>query len=259
MTVAHARGRFDWFDLMTDDPAGAEAFYTQVVGWTTQKSDIPGMDYTMWVAGEAPMGGLAKLAAEAKEMGAPSHWLAYVVVPDVDATAKAFVDAGGRVYVPPMDMPKVGRVCTVSDPWGAVIALVCPEGGAHEGEAPRGPGLISWCELATDDSEAALAFYSDTFGWVKSDEMDMGPGGIYRMFKREGMEYALGGIMNRGGVMPVCAWAYYITVPDLDASLKLVAELGGAVLNGPMDVPGGDRVAQCRDPQGGMFALHTKG
>ncbi len=30
------------------------------------------------------------------------------------------------------------------------------------------------------------------------------------------------------------------------------------VLNGPMEVPGGDRVTQCLDPQGATFALHGK-
>ncbi len=31
---------------------------------------------------------------------------------------------------------------------------------------------------------------------------------------------------------------------------------GGQVLNGPMEIPGGDRIAQCLDPQGAAFALH---
>jgi len=45
-------------------------------------------------------------------------------------------------------------------------------------------------------------------------------------------------------------------VDDLDAALQITKARGGQVLNGPMDVPGGDRVAQCLDPQGGAFALH---
>jgi len=32
---------------------------------------------------------------------------------------------------------------------------------------------------------------------------------------------------------------------------------GGTVMNGPMDVPGGDRIAQCMDPQGAAFAIHS--
>ena len=47
-------------------------------------------------------------------------------------------------------------------------------------------------------------------------------------------------------------------VPDVDAAVEKVKELGGQVLNGPMEVPGGDKVAQCCDPQGAAFALHSK-
>jgi hypothetical protein len=34
-------------------------------------------------------------------------------------------------------------------------------------------------------------------------------------------------------------------------------KLGGKLLVGPMEVPGGDLVAQCLDPQGGAFVLHS--
>jgi predicted enzyme related to lactoylglutathione lyase len=56
--------------------------------------------------------------------------------------------------------------------------------------------------------------------------------------------------------MPPC-WLYYITVADLDAALERVKSHGGQILNGPMEVPGSDRVAQCMDPQGAAFALHS--
>lgn len=50
---------------------------------------------------------------------------------------------------------------------------------------------------------------------------------------------------------------YYVTVPDVHAKIDQVKQLGGQVLNGPMDVPGGDIVAQCMDPQGAAFAMHS--
>jgi predicted enzyme related to lactoylglutathione lyase len=53
-------------------------------------------------------------------------------------------------------------------------------------------------------------------------------------------------------------WLYYIMVPDIDAAVATVKELGGQLLNGPEVVPGGDKVAQCLDPQGAHFALHSK-
>jgi predicted enzyme related to lactoylglutathione lyase len=78
--MSDIRGRFLWFDLMTTDTDGAKAFYTETIGWKTQAwEDTPaGTPYTMWVAGETPVGGVNILPEEAKAMGAPSHWLAYV-------------------------------------------------------------------------------------------------------------------------------------------------------------------------------------
>ena len=54
-------------------------------------------------------------------------------------------------------------------------------------------------------------------------------------------------------------WLLYAKVPDVEAAAETVKSLGGQVLNGPMDVPGGDRVVQCMDPQGAAFALHSSG
>jgi predicted enzyme related to lactoylglutathione lyase len=53
-------------------------------------------------------------------------------------------------------------------------------------------------------------------------------------------------------------WLYYISVPSVDDAVAKVKELGGQILRGPMDVPGGDKIAQCMDPQGAVFALHSK-
>jgi hypothetical protein len=49
-----------------------------------------------------------------------------------------------------------------------------------------------------------------------------------------------------------------IIVDNIDTALERVKERGGQVLNGPMEVPGGDRVAQCLDPQGADFGLHER-
>jgi hypothetical protein len=63
-------------------------------------------------------------------------------------------------------------------------------------------------------------------------------------------------MFTRPPEMPMSAWLYYVTVEDLDSTVRKAKELGGQVVNGPMEVPGGDWIAQCMDPQGGMFALH---
>ncbi|WP_254453490.1 hypothetical protein [Siccirubricoccus sp. G192] len=59
-------------------------------------------------------------------------------------------------------------------------------------------------------------------------------------------------------MVPAPFWLYYFRVGDIDAAVGRVTGGGGQVLNGPMEVPGGDWIIQGMDPQGAMFALVGK-
>jgi predicted enzyme related to lactoylglutathione lyase len=213
----------------------------------------------MWTAGEQPIGGRARLPEEAKAKGAPPHWLAYVTVADVGAVVERAKQLGGSVLMGPDTMEGIGTFAVLQDPQGAVFAPYAPADGP-EGEVPAPePGRISWHELATTDHEGAFQFYREVFGWEKTESMDMGEMGIYQMFGPEvDVGFSYGGIYKKPPEMPDPPhWLYYIMVPDIDQAVEKVKELGGQVLNGPMEVPGGDQIAQCMDPQGGAFALHA--
>ncbi|WP_163614835.1 VOC family protein, partial [Klebsiella pneumoniae] len=79
--------------------------------------------YTIFKAGEAPVGGLMELPADARKMGAPPHWIGYIVVDDVDAATDKARSLGGSVYVEPQDIPEVGRFSVVTDPQKAAFCL----------------------------------------------------------------------------------------------------------------------------------------
>ena len=86
--------------------------------------------------------------------------------------------------------------------------------------------------------------------------MDMGPGGMYQMYGLTAGE-SLGGMFNMPPEMPRPAWNIYWEVADVDAAATRVEGLGGRLLTGPMEVPGGGRIIQGLDPQGAIFWLHT--
>jgi hypothetical protein len=251
------RGEFVWYELMTTDPEGAKKFYTDVVGWGTAPfENATGMDYTMWTKGEAPVGGVMELPEEARKGGAPPHWLGYVAVPDVDATAKKTKELGGKVLHGPEDIPEVGRFAVLADPQGAVIcAFKGTQDMAGDHKDPE-PGDVAWHELTTTDWEAALDFYSELFGWDKQQSMEMPEGmGTYQMYGLG--ERMLGGMYNKTADMPFPPnWLYYVSTPDVDAAAKKIEKKGGKILTGPMDVPGGGRIVVAQDPQGAAFALH---
>jgi len=249
-----------WIDLMTTDLAGAQRFYSEVIGWKTEawKEADPKAPYTMWLAGSGPIGGVIPLPEDAKKMGAPPHWIAYTTVADVDKSAVQATELGGKVLKPAFDIPLVGRVAILADPQGAVFAIFKPLNPMNA--PPDAPGQLSWAELNTTDYEGAWKFYGKLFGWKERSKMDMGDGkGIYFMFQ-DPTEKTKGGMSNMASMMKVPAhWLYYITVSDMDSTIERIRKNGGKVLNGPMPIPENDVIAQCVDPQGAFFAVYAHG
>ena len=249
MSNAEIRGRFVWHELMTTDPQAAAAFYSKVLPWKTQASGMP--DYTLWVTGKTQTGGLMAQPESARQSGAPPSWLIYIGTPDVDATAAAAQRLGGKVLRPPADIPTVGRFAVLADPQGAAFAVFTP-GGSPAGGAPATD--FSWHELATSDPQGALAFYSELFGWSRGPVHDMGPGGVYQLIEHGGAQ--VGGVYKLMDASKPPHWLTYIRVASADRAAAAAKAAGGQVTQGPMEVPGGSRVAQILDPQGGAFAVH---
>jgi hypothetical protein len=249
------QGRFVWYELITTDTAGAKAFYANVVGWTAQDVPMPGMTYTLMSAADRQIAGVMHIPPEAKAMGVPPCWTGYVAVDDVDGAADKVKRLGGAVLKAPADIPGVGRFAIIADPQGAAIALFKPDpGDPNRGSAdPQTPGHVGWHELYTSDLEAGFAFYREMFGWRKGDVVDMGPMGPYQLFAIG--DQVAGGMMRRPPDLPISVWGYYFQVGDIDAAASRVTAGGGKVMNGPMEVPGGDWVLQGQDPQNAMFAL----
>ena len=86
--------------------------------------------------------------------------------------------------------------------------------------------------------------------------MEMGPIGTYQMYNQD--DYTLGAIMKHPEEMHASLWAFYFRVPDIDAAKIYVEDAGAQVINGPMEIPGGEFVLQGLDPQGALFSLIGK-
>jgi predicted enzyme related to lactoylglutathione lyase len=251
------RGRFLWYELLTTDPSRATEFYGKAVGWGNTpwpgEAETP---YTLLTTGENPIAGMMELPEEARAGGAPPNWLCYVGTPDVDATVTRAKSLGGTVVKDAFEVPEVGRMAILRDPQGAVFAVYKPASDPQP-ETDPAVGQVSWHELLTTDYEAAFTFYQNLFGWEKTQAMDMGPLGIYQIYGRGGREY--GGLFNKTPEMPMPPnWGIYVLVDDVSASIPRIKDAGGQILNGPMDVPGGGVIANCMDPQGAVFSIHSK-
>jgi uncharacterized protein len=248
-------GHFVWYELITPDIEAAKVFYTKVMGWGALDVSAPGRAYILFTVGQAPVCGLMDLPETAKEMGGKPCWVGYVNVNDVDTAAEQIARLGGAVRVPPADIPGIGRFAVFADPQSVTLALLTSLSRDHEKPAERSaPGRVSWHELVATDWEQALAFYSEIFGWQKGS-FDQGLMGTYQLFSAGGQ--TVGGMFTKPPTTPAPFWLYYFYVDDIDAAMKRVVAGGGQILEA-VEVPGGNWIARCTDPQGAMFALEGK-
>ncbi len=121
--MSDTEGTFIWYELTTRDPKAAIRFYQDVVGWRTQafEGNLP---YTIWLAGDGGVGGIAPLSDEEKKAGTQPSWMAYVRADDVDALTSKAKSLGARTSVEPRDIPTVGRFSVIADPQGAVTGTL---------------------------------------------------------------------------------------------------------------------------------------
>lgn len=247
-------GEVIWYELMTTDAEAARRFYEPVLGWSVSAADdgAPG-SYRMIEAGRGLVGGILTLTPEALGMGIGPCWVFYAHVPDVDEAAAAIVQAGGAIHMPATDVPEAGRFAFVSDPQGALFYVMTPNGtGPASSHQPETPGYGGWHELGAADGDTALDFYRTQFGWEADGVHDMGAMGLYRLF-RIGPAQSGGVMTDRSAPRP--HWRIYFNVDSASAAADRVAAGGGEVVRGPMQVPSGAWVLDCRDPQGARLNL----
>lgn len=115
-------GAFSWIELMTTDANGAKQFYAQLFGWGMEDKPIAGATYTVLKSSDQQAGGLMAMTPDMQSV-APA-WGVYVTVDDVDASVQQVEALGGRICVPPMDIPDVGRFAVIQDPQGATLSII---------------------------------------------------------------------------------------------------------------------------------------
>ena len=244
-------GKFVWFEHASRDARKAQAFYGEVLGWKVQPWGDSG--YDMILAGdtiETMIGGYAAPGSDRQE----AHWISYVSVEDVDATAKAAAANGGKVLQAPHDLPGLGRVARIADPQGAELCLFRNATGDPAdppATAPPHPRRFFWSELQTSDPTKALSFYEKVLGFTHQT-MDMGPAGAYHILSRGGV--GRGGVTGHlQGAAP--HWLPYVAVDDADATIARARRLGAKILVGPEDIPGVGRYGVLEDPTGAVLAV----
>jgi predicted enzyme related to lactoylglutathione lyase len=235
---------------MTSNPAATQTFYETLFGWKAVDPDPDHGGYQNFHLDGEPVAGFMQ---KSPEMEIPDVWSVYLATDDAKATVDAAAAHGGQVIVPAMDVLELGTMAVVADPGGAAVGAWQP--GDHKGvNVLLEPGTPQWFELHTRDYAPTVDFYRDVFGW---DVHSMGDTPEFRYTTLFGGEQAAAGIMDASAFLPdgvPAHWAIYFNVPDADAALARVVELGGAVVLPAEDTPFG-RLAAVTDATGALFKL----
>lgn len=249
----HPPGSFCWIELATSDQSGAKTFYGALFGWVPNDMPMgPGAFYTIFrVNGRDAAAGYT-LRAEQVAQHVPPHWMLYIQVDKVDASAAKVAPLGGKVIVEPFDVFDAGRMTVIQDPTGAYFCLWQSNKNTGIGIA-QVHGTLCWADLSTPDPERAKAFYSSLFGWqLTTGEKDTSG---YLHIKNG--EHFIGGVpptaYRQPGVPP--HWLAYFQVDDVDAAANKAKAMGAKLLMPPMTMEDVGRWSVIADPQGAVFAI----
>lgn len=117
-------GALCWNELLTRDVAAAEAFYCGLFGWTANTTPSPSGvgHYTEFKNGERSAGGMLAIQEAWGEM--PASWVVYFTVENCTGAIRKAESLGGSAEFPAMEIPGIGKLVYLSDPHGAVFAVI---------------------------------------------------------------------------------------------------------------------------------------
>ena len=114
---------FCHIELHTGDLGKAKEFYGSLLDWKMEDMEMGPMTYTMVTMGEDEVGGgmMAKPSPDA-----PTAWMPYVNVDDLDASTEKAKSLGATVVAEKQEVPSHGWFAIIVDPTGATIGLWQP-------------------------------------------------------------------------------------------------------------------------------------
>jgi predicted enzyme related to lactoylglutathione lyase len=239
-----------WIDLTSRDLDASKTFYESLFGWNSETAEPEFGGYVTFSLGDRRVAGMV-VSSEPDTMR--DSWTVYLQTDDAETTAQAVTGGGGMVLMGPHQVGPMGTMLIATD---ADRALV---GGWKAGDmtgfqALGEPGAPAWFELHTTNFDDEVQFYQQAFGWTTTT-MPGTPDFHYAQLTHDGEVYA--GVMDATAYWPAgdpAAWMVYFNVDDADATMAKAVELGGAVVDAPVDTPFG-RVGTLSDSTGALLKI----
>jgi predicted enzyme related to lactoylglutathione lyase len=259
-----------WVDVTEPDPEAVTAFYQGLFGWELEDTMPEGSPMPYYMA-RIRGGDVAAISGVPEGAPPMAVWNTYIWVDSADEAAEKARAAGGGVLAEPFDVMTAGRMAVLADPEGAVINVWEPN--EHKGATVVNEhGSLNFNGLATRDLAGATAFYGALFGWEVLDlpagKMWTLPGyGDHLEEGNPGLHEQMAGMGAPEGFIDVVAavreipaddtatqphWSVTFGVDDAAAAAATATELGGKVVEGPVDAPW-TKMVVLQDPGGALF------
>lgn len=241
-------GKFIWFEHVSHDIGGARAFYESLFGWHTDMVEIPAsVPYPMIYHAGHEIGGFREGPA-----GTPTRWISYLSVPDIDASFRDGIAAGGDPVMPPVEYGTRGCGAVLNDPTGAEFVIWQGTRGDPPDVAEIPEGSWYWNELVTTDEKRAMAYYENAFGFTGA-AVDREPMGAYYLLRKDDIPRA--GLMRAADPEERSHWRPYVRVADCDACAAQARTLGARVAQPPRDIAAVGRFSVLTDPWSATVAV----
>lgn len=249
-----------WVDLGSDQFELSKKFYTELFGWEFIDTGAEFGHYNIITLNGERIGGamnsLIGPEGPLEEAPTPNAWSIYFKADDIEKSVQAVADAGGTVIFPPLNVGNMGKMAFVLDGAGAAFG-VWEDGKDFQGSAvDQGIGTPTWFESMSKDLDAAIPVYQATFNW-EIGWMDTAESPVRYAFNSGDEASATAGLCDASSFLPddvPSYWRVYFQVENTDMTIEKIQNLGGIILDGPMDSPYG-RVATVAGPDGASFQI----
>lgn len=248
----HHVGKPIFFELITPDLATAKHFYAGMFGWTFRDIQADGIQYVEASVNGRPVAGMVHKDLTPGQQRQPA-WLNFIAVHDVDSVEKIALQHGAKVLFAPHSIPHRGREAVLTDPQGALFALLASSSGDPP-DVLAAPGEWIWSSLQTTNADTAAAFYQTLFDYEVFDASS-DAGAQHLMLASDDFARASANTLpaNRPNAHP--HWLSYVRVDNAVKSAQAAVALGGRVLVAPHTDRHGGNVAVIADPSGAPFGL----
>ncbi len=253
-TGVHLVGKLVWLDLETTDLPGAKRFYRALFGWDYRDYHSQGVDYTVALVNGKPVAGLVRRQI-VNETERRSAWLPFFSVADVSSTFEQALKAHAHARSEPENLPLRGRQARLTDPEGAVFALVTSSSGDPSDDPnPRALGTWGAPSLLARDPAGEAVFYQGLFSYaIVGDPTDHG----FERIRLSAGTHERANIRRLPGGADALnpQWISFVRVFSTAASVRQAVKLGGHILVATTPATQGATLGILEDPTGAAFGV----